>query len=123
MGKDIHYSLISFFEERMKGHDKVESYSRQDDPNDILYTIDRTAGLSTLTVYLSDAYAFTLNDYYSKPEILQKGDFILVTKPEASYNSAAEDVARIEGIGLGPIGKLMGALNKRDVSTYVIPEK
>jgi len=123
MGKDIHYSLISFFEERMDGHNKVESYSRLDDADGILYTIDRSAGLPTLTLYLSDAYAYTLNDYYSKPEILKKGDFILVTKPEASYNSAAEDDARNDGIGLGPIGKFMGALNKRDVSKYVVPEK
>ncbi len=123
MGKDIHYSLISFFEERMNGHDKVEAYSRIDVADEILYEIDRSAGLPTLTVHLSDAYIYTLNEYYSKPDILKKGDFILVTKPEASYNSVADNVARSEGIGLGPIGKLMGALNKRDVSTYVVPEK
>ena len=115
MGKDLHYLVIKFFHERMDGHDKVLDYTELPDNADILYKIVRVEKLPSLTVHLSDAYRYTLHDYYSKPASLKAGDFILIARPEASFDQDITDIAGRERIGIGKIGMLLGALNRKDV--------
>jgi hypothetical protein len=118
MGKDLHYLVIKFFHERMEAHNKVLQYSELQDEMDILYEIVRTGNLPTLTVHVSDAYRYTLNDYYSKPASLTAGDFILIARPEAEYDEDITYIAKREKIGIGKIGKLLGALNLKGVWLY-----
>ena len=70
---------------------------------------------------LSDEYVYTLHDYYSKPRLLNNGGFILIASPEASFNSEIVSLARSEMVGIGKIGKFLGALNFRDVWLYQEP--
>jgi len=118
MGKDLHYLVIKFFEERMSQHSKVRSFTEIQDDNDILYRIERAGDLPDLTVHLSDAYRYTMHDYYCKPAVLGAGDFILIARPEADFSEDIVVVAVRDKIGIGQIGKFMGALHHRDVWLY-----
>ena len=118
MGKDLHYLIIKFFQERMNEHNKVMSYFKLHDDSDILYFIERVQGLPDLTVHLSDAYRYTLHDYYSKPSSVNAGGFVLIARPEAKFDDSLVEVAAQDKIGIGKIGKFLGALNRINVWTY-----
>jgi hypothetical protein len=64
-----------------------------------------------------------MHDYFSKPSILKRGDFILIARPEAGLNEEIIPIAKNDGIGIGQIGKLMGALNYKNVCEYTPPEE
>ena len=118
MGKDLHYLIIAFFRARMSEHSKVSGFSEIPDDNDILYRIERVGDLPDLTVHLSDAYRYTMHDYYCKPAILGHGDFILIARPESEFSEDILAIAARDGIGIGQIGKFMGALNYKDTWLY-----
>ena len=119
MGKDLHYLVIKFFRDRMDAHSKVKSYSKIPHDNEILYKVERTGSLPPLIVHLSDSYRYTLHDYYAKPDLLGPGDFILIARPEAAFDPAIVNIAALDRIGIGKIGKLLGALHRKDVWRYV----
>lgn len=121
MGKDLHYLVLRFFHERMNGHAKVGCHTDLQDERDILFMIERRESLPNLIVHLSDAYLYTLHDYYSKPPRLKSGDFILVARPEAKFDESLVAVAYQDKIGIGKIGKFLGALNRRNIWTYKEP--
>jgi hypothetical protein len=118
MGKDLHYLIIKFFKERMDDHSKVEDYEQIKDDNDILYRIVRGGQLPDLTVQLSDSYRYTLHDYYSRPSVLCEGDFILIARPESKFDNEIIEVAKQDRIGIGKIGKFLGALNYKEIWSY-----
>jgi len=115
MGKDLHYLILEFFKQRMRAHGKVRDFSEIEDDNNIIYHIERVEGLPDLNVHLSDAYIYTLHDYYSKPQVLGMGDFILSARPEADFDEEIVAVAAKDRIGIGKIGKFMSALHHKDV--------
>lgn len=118
MGKDLHYLVVKFFREKMIDHSKIINFVEISDENDILYKIERTEGLNSLVVHLSDAYRYTLQDYYSKPKSLGAGDFILIARPEAGFDLDIIAIAAKEKIGIGKIGTLLGALNRKNIWQY-----
>lgn len=118
MGKDLHYLVVKFFREKMIDHSKIINFVEISDENDILYKIERTEGLNSLVVHLSDAYRYTLQDYYSKPKSLGAGDFILIVRPEAGFDLDIIAIAAKEKIGIGKIGTLLGALNRKNIWQY-----
>ncbi|MCY1046882.1 hypothetical protein OV208_36595 [Corallococcus sp. bb12-1] len=122
MGTDLHRSIISFFEARLRDHAKVESFHRLPHPDEVLYEVKRR-GLDPLAVHLSDAYRYTQVDFDARPSELRKSGFILIAKPEGSYNVDLVTDARERGIGLGQIGKLLGAINRRDYWRYEPPKR
>ena len=120
MGTDLYYTIPPFFEERMAEHSMVQSCQRLPVADEYLYQIGRRRFGDVVTIWLADQYHFTDIDYYNRPSQLQAGDYILVAKPEGTA-----DVRRqlVEGakIGVGKLGELMGALNKREMWKYVPP--
>jgi hypothetical protein len=115
-------SGVTFFLERMESHNKVETCNRLNDEMEYLFEVTRKDGLPTLTVHLSDAYRYGSWEYLSHPRLIGKGDFILVAG-FASVDGAVVEMARKDGIGVGKIGKLMGALNLERVWEYRSPEE
>lgn len=113
MTKDLHRSIIDFFESRMKEHDCVEDFFKIPDEDDLVYQINRSRRRRSLNVWLCDAYHFTEADFYNRPRLICQNDYILVAKPEASFQ-IDYDIIRRERIGIGQIGKFMGALNFDD---------
>jgi len=87
-----------------------------------LFTIRRARQRDSLTVWLSDAYIFGDMDFFNRPQELQRGDFILVAKPEGGFQVHDELIADAH-IGVGKIGKFMGALNHRNPWEYLTHEE
>ncbi len=117
----LHYTILKFFEARMDEHDCVEAFTRLPVEGEYVYLIERTHGRSAINVLLSDAYRFGVADFLGRPGEIGKGDFILIAKPHGDCDDESVARARREGIGLGDIRKLMGALNLGDVSKYLTP--
>jgi hypothetical protein len=107
----------------MDSHSCVASYTRLAVDEEFLYRIQRKSGLPPVVVHLSDAYEYGLAEYLARPRQIGEGDFIIIARPEA--RAVAHSViqsGRDDKIGIGKIGKLMGALNSHTVWTYVPPE-
>ena len=107
----------------MAEHNCVAAWTRLDVANEYMYRIRRTEGRRDVIVMLNDAYRFGLAEYIGRPELIQRGSFILIARPEAGFDDAVLERAREDGIGVGSIKKFMGALNRDDVSTYKTPEE
>jgi len=111
----LHHTIVSFFEARMTKHSRVERFTRMLIADEYVYAIERTDGFGSVNVFLSDAYRFGRADYVGRPNQITRGDFILIARPEADFDVSLVERARKNGIGIGKIGKLMGALNYKSV--------
>lgn len=87
-----------------------------------LFRVRRDRPRDSLVVWLSDAYRFGDMDYHNRPQDLAPGDFILVARPEAGFR-VANDLIEQNQIGVGQIGKFMGALNSRRSWQYLTAEE
>lgn len=126
MGRDLYYTIPQFFENSLDNHAMVLSWRRVDDPtddNDFLYQICRANGLSDIIVHASDAYSYTLTDYYQKPRQLVPGSFIYIARPEASYDWGIVEIAQQDQISIGKFGAIMGALYVPQHWNYVPKER
>lgn len=94
----------------MGEHDAVSDLRLVSDADDFIYEIRRDRFGETMKVWLCDAYLFADTDFYNRPAILNAGDYIIVAKPEAGF-TIDYDLIRREKIGVGKIGKFMGAIN------------
>ena len=111
-------SIVTFFLARMGEHNRVASY-RQIEADECLFELSRNDGLPNVTVHLSNAYEYTDGEYIARPSQIGRGDFVLIARPEAIWNDDVPmqivETARGDGIGIGKIGKLMGALNFAEI--------
>jgi hypothetical protein len=123
MGRDLHPTILSFFLDRMAEHTIVVSCTPLPNDDDYLFEVARRCGMAPVLVHLSDAYRYGEVDYLTRPSQLKRGSFIIVAKPEGDYAEELVNQAREDGIGLGNIGKFMGALNRREVWKYESPEE
>ncbi|MFL6759643.1 hypothetical protein [Sphingomonas sp.] len=122
MSKDLHPSILQFFQERMSSHSNVLNLADVSTAEDYLFKISRAKQGDSLLVWMSDAYFFTDMDFHNRPAVLTTGDFILVAKPEAGFH-VDDGLIELEGIGVGQIGKLMGALNLAKPWEYLTPQE
>lgn len=120
MGKDLHYSIRPFIERALMNHSAVKSIQSLDSNDFFAYKIQRNFGMSDLVVVLSDDYNFNHYSYINKPDLLSKGGFFLVARPEARCFERNEINDKIT---VGKIGRLLGALNTNDFWTYEPPKK
>lgn len=109
----------------MNEHDLVVSYPPLDNDDEYVYLITRARGLPAVRVHLSDAYEYTRAEFLARPtEVTERNSFVVLGLPHAyPPGEALIEEAQREGVGIGKIGKLMGALNKPDVSAYESPEE
>ena len=119
MWKDFHHTILPFLEEELVRHKMVKDFNKIETANHILYKITRN-GKKDITIWVSDAYWFNINHYYSKPEWI---DFIYVAKPETSYSIAVVDIAKEEGINIGKFWALMWILHTDDIENYIPQER
>lgn len=124
MGKNLRPEHLNFFYNRMAEHDRVSSFDPLPSEGDYLYVIHRTKGWPDVTVHLSDAYDYSFAEYIGRPDQLKRNSFAVIALPHAhSAAAAVVDNARDDGIGVGNIGKFMGALNYEKVWTYLTPDE
>ena len=120
MGKDLHYSIRPFIERALTNHSAVKEIKDITTDDYFAYRIKRNFGLSDIVVVLSDAYYFGDSVTEDRMEIFKDGGFYLIARPEAK---GFEENIPEEKIGIGQIGKLLGALNREEFWTYERPMK
>ncbi|MGB3928283.1 MAG: hypothetical protein WBL20_04905 [Sphingobium sp.] len=103
----------------MLEHNSVISIEDVSTDEYFLYLVRRSKYGHAL-VWLSDAYLFTDMDYINRPAQLKCGDYIVIAKPEGG-GGASTELIQSAAIGVGKLADFMGALNKRDMWTYVAP--
>lgn len=123
MGKNLHHTIVPFFEKSLSNHNKVIRYTKDNSHDYYLYSIERANNLSTLIVLLADEYEYTLNDYYQRPQAAKENVFICVIRPEADFSYAIIDIAKEDKVGIGKLSTLIGALNYDKHWLYVPPER
>lgn len=117
------YKNVMFFLEALEKHSKVQQCMHVPDDEESILRIDRTGGMSTVMVYLADAYDFSLGEYVCRSRRIRRGDFILVSGFGPDIDARTIEQARKDGIGVGSLKRLMGALNYRNVWEYKSPEE
>lgn len=120
MSKDLHPSILQFFEERMRSHSNVTSFEDVSTDEFFLYRVHRKRPRDVVLIWLSDAYRFTDMDYYNRPQELGVGDFALIARPEAA-GGLADEIIEEARIGVGKVGELMGALTRPQIWKYRAP--
>lgn len=119
MGKDLHYSIRPFIENALNNHHIVTTIKQIQIEDYYAYEIERK-GMSNIIVVLSDDYFLGENSIQKKPEILKNGGFFLKARPEGG--GIEESIPELR-LGIGRIGKLLGALNHEDFWNYELPKK
>jgi hypothetical protein len=118
MGKNLHYSIQPYIEQALNNHFVVDKLEKIEIDDFFAYKITRKKGMSSLIVVLSDDYAFNSESIHKKPAILKDGGFFLKARPEGS---GIDKSIPEEKLGLGKIGKLLGAINKEEYWNYEPP--
>jgi len=118
MGKNLHYSIRPFIEKALNSHFAVERIEEILLDDFYAYRVFRRRGMSNVIVVLSDDYYFSSASIHNKDNVLKDGGFILIARPEANGNEESEPQ---EKLGIGKIGKLLGALNHEEFWNYEPP--
>src|SRR5262249_37715993 len=118
MGKDLHYTIRPFIERALAGHQNVRSFELLENPEYFIYRIFRKKGMSDVKVILTDDYHFGEVSKIKIMPLLKGGGYILLAKPEAK-GIMSNDVGN--KVGIGKIGKLLGALNVEEYWRYTPP--
>jgi hypothetical protein len=108
----------------MNEHNRVDTWEPLDNDEVYLYLVRRTMGLPDVRVHLSDAYEYTRAEYLARPaEMTKRNSFVVLGLPHATTpRGTLVAEAGEDGVGIGDIGKFMGALNSRRVWEYQTPE-
>lgn len=117
MGKNLHYTIPRYFEERMSEHSMVETFRKLPHETEIVYEIHRLRFNDTIRVWLSDQYHFGEADFRNRPREIRAGDYILIARPEAASHGGYSD----ERIRVGKLADFMGALTRRELWKYEPP--
>ena len=125
MGKDLRSEHISFFTDRMDEHHLVGSWEVIDNQHEYLFKVRRTlfGSESEVVVHLTDAYCYSLAEFYVRPNQLQAGSYVVIGMPHADAEREVIELAKKERIGIGHNKKFMGALNLENVWEYLSPEE
>jgi hypothetical protein len=125
MGKALRQEHLSFFTTRMHEHDRVRTWIPIPNQDEYLFKITRTlkGSDSHVIVHLTDAYRYSLAELYARPRQLRVGSFVVIGMPHANTNPEVIEKAKEYRIGIGHIGKFMGALNVQNLWEYMSPEE
>lgn len=120
MGKNLHHTIRPFIEKALTSHMNVKKFEKLELEDFYAYKIYRNRNMEPIIVVLSDEYYFSCSDIHNKSKVLKNGGFILIARPEASDYEENEPENHL---GIGKIGKLLGAINKAKFWEYERPYK
>ena len=125
MGRVLRPEHISYFTDRMDDHDKVDHWEIIDNQDEYLFRIKRmvAGSRSDVVVHLTDAYRYGLAEFFARPDQLVAYSFVVLGLPHGDFGEDVVEAAKRKRIGVGHIGKFMGALNFRNIWEYMTPEE
>lgn len=110
MAKNLHPSILPYWERALDGQSNVKSWSRVSDPSDYIYHIERVHA-GDIYVLVSDSYRYGLTDFFTRNDSIEQGSMIYMARPESNYSLEVADAAKDEMISIGMLGEILGALN------------
>jgi len=110
----VSYSVISFFERALRGHNKVASLRRV---NDIQFLIEHVNG-TTLNVLLVNEYSLGLAAILRARVEFPDVEYIVTGGNWNGYTPEAKDYGRENDIGIFNTGEFFGALNWKNPKHY-----
>lgn len=125
MGKVLRPEHIAFFTTKMDEHNLVNSWEPIENEDEYLFRIRRTlsGSRSDVIVHLTDAYRYGLAEFFARPKQLRAGSFVVIGMPHADAAADVIETAKLTHIGIGHIGKFMGALNHKNIWEYISPDE
>ena len=125
MGKALRQEHIEFFTARMNDHDRVINWEPIASLDEYLFKVTRTlsGSKSDVIVHLTDAYRYGLSEFYARPGQLRAGSYVVIGMPHADAPDEVIETAKLAHIGIGQIGKFMGALNYKNIWKYTSPDE
>ena len=117
MGKSLRSEHISFFTARMEEHSRVSKWEVIANKHEYLFKIRRrlSGSENDVIVHLTDAYRYGLAEFFARPNQLRTGSYVVIGMPHASADPDVIEEASEHHIGIGHIGKFMGALNSKRI--------
>jgi hypothetical protein len=109
-----HYGHFNYFEDRMRGHNRVRELRRESDG---VYDIIRTHG-DMLRTFICECYSFGVAEYFEAVEMLGHLDAIVINSAWCGYTDEAKILTRERRVGLFKIPDLMGALHRPEYWDY-----
>ena len=76
-----------------------------------------------MIVHLTDAYLYGLAEFFARPKELRAGSYVVIGMPHAGADPKVIEKAKEQRIGIGDIGKFMGALNYKNIWEYMTSEE
>ena len=125
MGKALRPEHIAFFTTRMDEHTRVSNWLPIENQHEYLFRIRRklSGSESDVIVHLTDAYRYGLAEFFARPHQLRADSYVVIGMPHADAASEVIVKAKRHRIGIGNIGKFMGALNHKKIWEYVSPDE
>ena len=126
MGKVLRQEHLNFFTSRMDDHSRVNTWRPIPDEHEYLFLIRRRLNQSenNVIIHLTDAYRYGLAEFFARPRQLRSGSsFVVMGMPHATAPLDVIQEAKNARIGVGHIGKFMGALNYKNVWEYMTPDE
>lgn len=110
-----YYGHYSFFEERMRDHNRVNSFVNQ---NVGLYEIELTGG-RRLNVFICECYSFGMAEYIEVCENYGALDAVVISSNWCSYSIEVKHHCMEHQVGIFDIRGFMAAINRREYWTYL----
>ena len=125
MGKALRPEHIAFFTVRMNEHNLVSNWEPIANEHEYVFKIRRilSGSQGDVIVHLTDAYRYGLAEFYARPGQLRAGSYVVIGMPHADSAADVIEAAKLERIGIGHIGKFMGALNHKNIWEYISPDE
>lgn len=111
---NVSYTIISFFERALNGHDKVVSIERS---RDIHFTIQDIRG-RVLRVLLVNEYSLGLAAVLRARTEFPDIEYVVTGGNWNGYTPEAKEYGRANSIGIFNVGEFFGALNWTDPKKY-----
>lgn len=115
----VPYSVITFFERSLSGHNKVVSVERT---RDILFKIHDNRG-RILQVLLLNEYCLGLAAVLRALDEFPEAEFIVTGGNWNGYTREAKEYGLTNNIGIFNLGEFMGALNYQNPKAYCKRDK
>ncbi len=125
MGKALRPEHLTFFTARMKEHDRVVNCVLIENKHEYLFKVRRKLSGSEedVIVHLTDAYRYGRAEFYARPDELKAGSYVVIGMPHANAAAEVVEEAKEDRIGIGPVGKFMGALTQKNIWEYMSQEE
>ncbi|MBY5827671.1 hypothetical protein [Rhizobium leguminosarum] len=110
---------FKFFEDRVNGHEKVEQLVNLGGG---FFEVTRRGG-DKLRAFVCECYTFGVAEFIEVRDHCADVSAIVISSSWCGYTDDVKDYCKALKIGVFNISEFMGALNREEFWSYVVPER